>query len=234
MNTDNNKDYLDGLLFAAAKGAGKAEIEEYNSGPSAGASSDALSKIMARIDNGSKEPVKVKKGGRLSLKRKFIIAASAAVFVCLMAVGVIAGLVKNTAPVIISNVANKPVLSYELTGIKSGSKVTDKVPDILAESYTEGEAKELSDGKSTVYTKGDEQITYTVRVLDADYSLELGNSSTECVEILVSGKYYGCMAVTDIGGKKRSVVAWNDGKYAYELCGMTDGDVLVGIAQSMY
>ena len=240
MNTNNGKkntDYLDSLLSVAAKNAGEKDINEYKLQTPVQVSPDTFEKISEKIREGkTKVSVTVaKKKGRLSFRRKLVIAASAALITGALAFGVLANLGKGSAEAIVSSIAGNPVLTYDVSGIKSSTKVTDKVPEILEKQYTKGETKELEDGRSTVYKKDGLDVKYTVRVLDSDYSLKLGNADTDCIGTLICGKHNGYMAIT----KKddviiRSIVAWNDGKYAYELASVCDVDELAEIAQSLY
>lgn len=227
MESNNKNDILDSLFFAAASSAGKEDINEYNSDVNAPElSPNVYGRIMEL--SGSKKAVLNKKSKGLSLRRKLLIIAAAALLVCSFAVATIAGKNKGSAPVTVSVESGMCILTYDTRGFKVQTGES-AVPKILSDSYSfDGTT---NDGAS-VYKKDGEEITYAVKSLDSNYSLTLGKSSDiQYFEVLISGKHSGCVYTTEKDGVKMSAVAWNDGKYAYELCGNVGTDRVLEIAQ---
>ena len=219
------KDNLDSILLAAAKNAGEPDICEYNGD---GEVKELRYELAEKILSGVGEK---KKTMHLRLGRRIAIIAAAALLVCGMTIGSIAGKKKYTAPAVISEVAGSYVLTYNTDGIKLGGEPEVSLPSAFENGYelcgeTEG---------GGIYRKDDTEILYKVRKLDGNMSFALGDSdTTEVFEITVHGKYSGCVAVNMQDGVKMSRVSWNDGNFVYELFGNAEADVLCEIAQSIH
>jgi len=227
---NKNNNYLDGLLSAAASSAGEAEIEQYkNTSQDADISGDIVKNVLKKVQD-----VKGVKKGRLSFKSKVLIAAAAALMVCALAVGVIANKGTDSIDAVITYIGGEPNLTYDIVEVKSGSKVSEKLPGILKKEYTQSSAQDLADGKRFTFVKDDISVDFAVRVLDANYSLVLGKRDTEYFGVDICGKYHGYWSVAESDGGRRVTVAWNDGKYAYELCGSMSSEELIAIAESLY
>lgn len=225
MNMQDKRDCLDSLLFAAAKDAGKNDILEYNSTDGITDLPEGLSEKISGVTKKKDIP----KRGHLSFKKKFLIIAAAALLICGMTIGSIAGKKREIADVSVSAVADKYVLTYDTAGIGENGRLSEKVPEALEKEYTYIGLSE--DGKGKMYEKDDIRVTYTVTKLTSAYSLVLGpKDNTDHFGILVGGKYNGCAAVTEKDGTAISIVAWNDGECAFELAANMDVDELCAIA----
>ena len=225
MNMQDKRDCLDSLLFAAAKDSGKNDILEYNSTDGAIQLPEGLSEKII----GMTQKKEIPKKGHLSFKRKFLIIAAAALLICGMTIGSIAGKKREIADVSVSTVADKYVLTYDTAGIGDDGKLSEKLPEALVKEYTYIGLSE--NGKGKIYENDGVRVTYTVTKLTSAYSLVLGlKENTDHFEILVGGKYNGCAAVTKKDGAEIAIVAWNDGECAFELSANMDIDELCAIA----
>ncbi len=224
MKMQQQRDCLDSLLFAAAKNAGTSDIDEYNK-------SDGFTELPSELSEKICDITKKKtppKKGHLSFKRRFAIIAAAALLICGLTIGSIAGKKQEIAETSVSLVAEKYILSYDTTGIKTDGS-TGKAPAKLTELYNYG--GKTSDG-GEIYEKDGVTVICTVSELTSSYSLVLGyEKTTDYFEILVNGKYNGCAATTEKDGKEISIVAWNDGKCAFELTSEMDVDELCALAE---
>ncbi len=236
MNTGKRTDYLDSLFYAAAKDACEKDIGEFkgldNDTPLPAELSERIADIAEKY--GDKQDKTTKKKGRFGIRRFAAIAAAAALLVCGLTIAGIAGKKQPTAFVVVSNAADKFVLTYDTSGIKADDN--SKLPDGFPDDYVF--VKEITDNDGnvgSVYQRDGVVYTYYVKKLDSDYSLVLGfDEDTEYFDFVVLGKYNGCVSVTASGEGQTSVACWNDGTNAFELYGNCSSDVICLAAQDLY
>lgn len=227
MNTGNQSDYLDSLLFAAAKDAGKSDVTEFEKQSE---TADITKDILGQIPK--KNKTVTPSGRHISFRSKLMIAFAAALGVCILAVGTIASFVKNSATADIIITDNGPVLTYNITGTGTGREVKETFPEKIGSDYAKAEETILADGISAVYKKDETAIVYNIRKLSDSYRLPLGDSNAVYAELKI-GDTDGCISVTEKDDEKYCIIAWNDGKYAYELCGNTDSYELFETARAL-
>jgi hypothetical protein len=242
MERKNQNDYLDSLLYAASKGAGKSDIAEYNSGEDSAELGFTARDIIG--DPGKKDGSR--KSVRISFRRRIAIAIAAALIVSLLAFGVVATRKSESAGIKTEYVVIKDIhpdkalsVSYDIKdGMWLGSQPKLKIPEVLDEKYIRLSNYYLGGSFVAVtYFDGTCELpykfTYSVQPLSDNPYKEFPKDS-KLIEVLVNGKYHGALVVYTGEDGTFSTVMWNDGKLAYSISAQAESDAVVKIAQSIY
>lgn len=234
-NYQSNKripDSLDILLGAAAESAGNGDIENYLTEKRKADFSAQFLRRMKRITSKEVPSENTKSIRPRFFARRLVAACLCALIVCTLTVIGIAGIKRDSAQPHVTKQGDTLVLVYDMNGIAGKEqKISEyKAPQI-------GAFREISRTESeyilSVTFENDEYI-YTQKRLTHSYSEKVGNSDTLYFELLVSGKYSGIAAVTESSDTRTDCLFWNDGKYAYSLCGNGGIEILAALAESVY
>lgn len=225
MGSKDRNDLLDSLLFAAARDAGGKDIGEYNSTAEIEGIPESLAERIAGI---TQKNDTVKK--RFGLRRFVAVASAAAVLVCGLTIAGIAGRKQRTASVMLTEKAERIVLTYDISGIRPDGDT--ELPDV-PEGYT---FIENTGEYGMRFEKDDVIFTCNIAELRNDYSAVIGNTdNTEYFDFIVAGKYNGCVAVNaSETGSISSAVYWNDGETAFELYAECGSETVCRAAQDLY
>lgn len=228
-----NMDVLDNLLKVAATSVGKNDIREFCEENRSAEFSDEFLKKFKEVPQKATEKA-TKKVKRIRFRQRIIAAAVAALLVCALMVGSIADFGRTSAKPKVEFENGKSVLSYGFKSMLPGKFLPNEIPQVIGDGCRLSGRTEFSDGYSEVYCGETAELTYTVRKLNSSYSLVLGDENTDCFKIFICEKYNGIAAESVVDGEIYSVVAWNDGNVAYELCGNISADELIFVAEGLY
>lgn len=231
-NGKNFPDSFDILLGAAAENAGKPDIDSYLGENKKADFSPQFVRRMKKIISGEKTKQVTKKVRTRTFGRQLLAACLCALLVCALTVMGIAGIKRDSAQPIVDKSKDNLVIVYDMNGISGREQ---KISQYKAPTL--GKCHEISKTEteyvlSLNFAGG--EYTYTQRRLTKDYTADIGSPDSLYFELLVKGKYSGIAAVSEENGKRRAVLAWNDGKYAYTLCGDGGIEVLAALAESIY
>ena len=231
MKEKKQNDYLDSILYAAAKDCGNNEITEYNGETGDIVNTDELSeRVMSAVRKGGERNT-----GRIGFKRFAAIAAAAAVLAAVFTVVSIAGRKNTSADAVISEAAGEYVLTYDLRGVNTGGKVKN-IPGFPDEYEFIGKVINADGKEGECRQLGGRSYRFFVYELDGDYRRILGISGeTDCFDFIVAGKYNGCAFIDSTHTDALTYcVFWNDGTNAYELYGNYGMEDICRVSGDLY
>lgn len=233
-NYQNNKripDSLDILLGAAAESAGNGDIESYLAETRKADFSARFLRRIKKITWKEAPSESIQSIRPRTLARRLIAACLCALIVCTLTVIGIAGIKRDSAQPLVTKQGDTLVLVYDMKGIAGKEQKISryKAPQL-------GACREISRTETEYIlsvTFDDSEYTYTQKCLSSTYTAEIGSNDSLYFELLVSGKYSGIAAANKSGGTYTSSLFWNDGKYAYSLCGNGGIEILAVLAESV-
>lgn len=231
-NSKKLPDSLDILLGAAAESAGKPDIESYLGENGKADFSAQFLRRMKKITSQEEPSENAKRYVPRFFARRLLAACLCVLLVCGLTVIGIAGIKRDAAQPYVKSSGDSLVLVYNMNGIQGKEQ---KISQYRAPSI--GQCREISRTETDYIlsvTFENTEYTYTQKRLTHSYSEKLGSTGSFYFELLVGGKYNGIAAVSESGDTHTASLFWNDGKYAYSLCGNGGIEILAVLAESVY
>lgn len=231
MNT-NKSDTLDALLAVAAKQAMAKDIEEYEREDDELCVPETLAEGVGRIiseRNGDGRKA-VGARGRISLRKRILIAACAAAITVSLAIAGIASKSADSAKPIFTEENRVITLSFDTRGIRPDATAVPEAPTAVPEGYTLlGER--TSDGVLLLTYGSTENDTVLLEVSTlASSPRTVLEDTLGSFEIRVGGKYGGIAAELEDG----SAVIFNDGNLVYSLTSALCAEELMTFAEELF